>query len=353
MKKIICFLLIVQLHNNHLFAQNIIQADRLLELIGKPISDPLCQQFRQQEGFAATSDFWNKDFSIYTDNDFSQDKKITLLQFLNGQKRFQSEARYGYYRKELPMKLSWSMSRGACEVKLGYPVKTWPSSPTVFDYSYYGWMIRIEYENNLPVMINFQKDRDYVPMSSTAPLRVDTVKCTAETNWPAIKKLITSCSRLKSFTGKDSVNYYGEVYYETPYKVENFLRTAIKHVRKSDEWYYEAYVKQGIDSMKVRRIFVSLFEEITQALKDSTADDFLIASVAKDPISKSPMNWLVSWSLSPVYKVLPPGLGKVKITLMLSGMKDSFKNDAMDYTLKIYIANHDVKFDFYGWDTPK
>ncbi len=64
------------------------------------------------------------------------------------------------------------------------------------------------------------------------------------------------------------------------------------------------------------------------------------------------ISWLASWTLNSSYKTLPPGLGNVKITLMLNGMKDSFKKDAMDYTIKMYIANYDVKFDFWDWDKP-
>ena len=355
MKKIlfiVCILLIV----NHSFAQNTIQGDGLLELIGKPITDPLCQQFRQQEGF--TTDYWNNNFTVYLDYGYSADKNISTVQLLNGQKKFQSEQRYGYYSKQLPLQLSWSMSRNTFEAKIGQPVKIWPSSPNTLDYAYSGWKIRIEYENNYPVMINFQKDPDYVPkpkpvLSSITPIKADTANGTTAINWPVLKKLITSCSKLKSLTNKDSVDYMSQVYYATPYKVDGFLRTAIKRTKKTNEWFYEAYVKPGSDSEKVRKIFSSLYYGLKQILKDSTGNDFLTIGVAKDFISQSPMNWLIGWTLSPSYKVLPSGLGNVKITLLLSGMKDSFKKDVMDYTIKIYIAQYDVNFDFWGWDTPK
>jgi hypothetical protein len=355
MKKITCIILIILFCNNNSFSQNTIQGDRLLEIIGKPVSDPLVQQFRQQEGF--TTDYWNNDFTIYTDYGYSGDRQIAVVQLLNGQKKFQSEQRYGYYRKQLPLQLSWAMSRSTCEAKLGAPVKIWPSSPNTLDYAYAGWKIRIEYENNLPVMINFQKDPDYVPkprpiLSSTTPIKVDTADGSVIVNWLVLKKLITSCSKLKSFTTKDSVDYMSQVYYATPYKVDGFLRTAIKHTKKTNEWFYEAYLKAGSDSEKVRTIFRSLYNDLKQVLKDSTGSDFLAIGVAKDYISESPMNWLVGWTLSPSYKVLPAGLGSIKITLLLSGMKDSFKKNVMDYTIKIYIANYDVRFDFWGWDKP-
>jgi len=354
MKNIIAIAWILFL-TTHSFAQNTIQGDRLLELIGKPISDPLCQQLRQQEGF--TTDYWNNDFTIYIDYGYSADKKISAVQLLNGQKRFQSEQRYGYYRKQLPLQLSWSMSRNGFEAKIGQPVKIWPSSPNTLDYAYAGWKIRIEYENNYPVMINFQKDPDYVPkpkpvLSSTTPIKADTADGSVMVNWPVLKKLITSCSKLRSFTTKDSVDYLSQVYYATPYKVDGFLRTAIKHTKKTNEWFYEAYVKAGSDSEKVRTLVRSLYNELKKVIKDSTGDDFFLVAVAKDYISQSPMNWLLGWSLASNYKTLPPGLANIKITLLLSGMKDSFKKDAMDYTIKIYIANYDVKFDFFGWDKP-
>ncbi len=351
MKKIAAILLIFIFCNKSI-AQNIIEGNRLLELIGKTIADPLCQQFRQQEGFPVTSDYWNSNLTVYLDFGYESVKKISLVQLLNGQKKFQSEERYGYYRKQLPFQLSWSMSRLVCEAKLGNPVKIWPSSPTTFDYAKAGWKIRIEYENNLPVMISFQKDADYKPMSSYTAIKADTVNDLVTVNWTALKTLITSCSKLKLLTAKDSVDYYGQVYYATPYKVDGFLRTAIKHKKKTNEWYYEAYVKPGSDSEKVRKIFRSLYYELKQVLKDSTGNDFLAIGFASDPISKSPMNWLVGWTLSSSYKTLPPGLGDVKITLMLSGIDDSFKKNTMDYTIKIYIANYDVKFDFWGWDKP-
>jgi hypothetical protein len=356
MKKIIGLLFILLSCNYFSFSQNTIQGDRLLELIGKPLSDQFCQQFRQQENFA--SEYWNNDFTVYLDYGYSSDKKIAQVQLLNGQKKFQSEQRFGYYRKQLPLQLYWTMSRSACETKLGAPVKIWPSSPNTLDYAYSGWKIRIEYENNFPVMINFQKDPNYVPkpkpfMSSLTPIQADTVTGVATINWPTLKKLITSCNQLKLFTGKDSVDYMSQVYYATPYKVDGFLRTAIKRTKKTNEWFYEAYVKAGSDSEKVRTIFISLYNQLKQVIKDSTGNDFFVVGVAKDPISKSPVNWLITWSLSPAYKILPPGLGKIRITLMLTGMQDAFKNNAMDYTIKIYIADHDVKFDFWGWDTPK
>ena len=350
MKKIKAILFLCILYN-HSSAQNIIEGNKLLALIGKLMSDSLCQQFRQQEGFAVTSDHWNNSFTVYTDYGWGADKKITKLQLLNGQKRFQSEERYGYYRKELPLQLNWSMNKAAFEAKIGSPVKIWYE--TTHDYLYNGWQIRIEYEDNRPVMMNFQKDTDYKPMSSNTPIKADTVNGLITVNWPALKTLITSCSKLKLLTGKDSVDYYGQVYYATPYKVDGFLRTAIKHTKKTNEWFYEAYLKPGSDSEKVRKIFRSLYTELKQIFKDSTGTDFLLVGVGKDAISTSPVTWLASWTLNSSYKSLPPGLGNVKITLMLNGMKDSFKKDTMDYTIKMYIANYDVKIDFWGWDNPK
>lgn len=238
----------------------------MLALIGKPISDPFSQQFRQQEGFPVTSDNWNSSFTVYTDYGYEAVKKISLVQLLNGQKKFQSEERYGYYRKQLPLQLSWQLSRSACEARIGSPVKIWPSSPTTFDYAKAGWKIRIEYENNLPVMMNFQKDADYKPISSNTPIKADTVNGLITVNWPAFKTLITSCNKLNLLSGKDSVDYYGQVYYATPYKVDGFLRTAIKHIKKTNEWYYEAYLKPGSDSEKVRKVFGSLYREFKQVL---------------------------------------------------------------------------------------
>ena len=334
-------------------AQHLIQGDQLLQLIGRPLPDPLYQQFLQQEGFTANNNYWNRDFTVYLNNDYSDQKKITEVQLLNGQKRYQSEERYGYYRRQLPLQLSWSMSRAACELLLGYPVRTWPSSPNVLDYARHGWLIRIEYENNLPIMMNFQLDPDHVRMGSSTAIKVDTSKGTVEINWPVLKKLIISSSKLQTLTNKDSVDYIGQVYYGTAYKTAGFLRTAIKRVKKTNEWFYESYMKPGSDSIKVRRLFLSLYNELKKVFKDSTGNDFTLVAIAEDPISKSPMNWLVSWNLFSAYKTLPPGIGNAKLSLMLTGMKDVFKNGAMDYTLKIYIADHHVKYDFWGWDDPK
>lgn len=356
MKKITGILFIILFYGNNMLSQDIIQGNRLLELIGKPFNDPFFRQFRQQEGF--TTDHWNNDFTVYVNYGYGNDRQVSQIQVVNGQKKFQSELRYGYYRRQLPLQLSWSLSRPAIETRLGDPVKIWPSSPNTFDYASAGWKIRVEYENNLPVMMSFQKDPDYIPkpkpvLNSTTPIKADTANGIITVNWPVLKKLLTSCSELKSFTAKDSVDYMSQVYYATPYKVEGFLRTAIKHTKKTNDWFYEAYLKPGSDSEKVRKIFISLYSELKQVLKDSTGNDFFAVGVAKDPISKSPMNWLVGWTLARSYKTLPPGLGNVKITLLLTGMKDAFKKDAMDYTIKIYMADHDVKFDFWGWDTPK
>lgn len=151
MKKLLPFLLTLLLLNTNSFSQAIIQGDKLLGVVGRPLTDPLCVQFRQQEDFL--SEHWNRSTSVYTDLD--SEKMITVIAFMNGKKRFHSEERYGIFTKQLPLHLKWTMTKNELEAITGSPDKTWPAD--VYDYIYGDWRIRAEFENGKLVYLRFEK----------------------------------------------------------------------------------------------------------------------------------------------------------------------------------------------------
>jgi hypothetical protein len=185
------------------------------------------------------------------------------------------------------------------------------------------------------------------------PVQLDTLTNTASVNWEVMKELILSSGSFLSKAGQDSVDYIGQVYYATPYKVKGFRRTAIKRVKTTNEIFYESYFETKSDSETVRTIFFALYNALKKSIKENTGEDFFLVSSAKKPISASPVSWIAQWNISKYYKTLPAGLGDVKIGLMLSGMKDVFNNDRMRYTIKIFIGTQPLHYDLFGWDTPK
>ena len=183
-------------------------------------------------------------------------------------------------------------------------------------------------------------------------IRINISNATAQVNWPALKQLISAAKNLKPLTGKDSVDYTGQVYYATSYKTEGFDRSAIKRIKRNGQWYYESFYKSAADSNQVRKIFFALYDGLKRGIKENTADDFILASSAKRSISENPVNWLIQWTLAKNYKTLPPGLGNIKIGLVLTGMKNAFKNNAMEYTIKLYVYENELSYDLYTWDKP-
>lgn len=175
----------------------------------------------------------------------------------------------------------------------------------------------------------------------------------AQVNWQTFRQLIISGSNLKPFTGDDSTDYIGEVYYNTDWKVDGFERSAIKRIKDSSQWYYESFFKIAKDSNMARNIFVSIYNELKKTISYNTGDDFIFGVIAEKPLSQSPMNWLAQWSLYSGYKTLPAGLPKVRIALLLSGSANVFADNQMEYTLKLYIINSNVQYDIFTWDEPK
>jgi len=189
-------------------------------------------------------------------------------------------------------------------------------------------------------------------LHGTTVIKLDAANATTEVSWPALKQLLVNSNSLKKLAGRDSVDYTGQVYYNTAYKTEGFERTAIKRIKSNNQWYYESFYKTSADSNLVRRIFFALYEALKKNIKENTGDDFILASSAKRSISESPVNWLVNWTLATNYKTLPAGLSKTRIALMLTGMKNSFKKNAMEYTIKIYVSGEKIEYDFFTWDKP-
>jgi len=204
--------------------------------------------------------------------------------------------------------------------------------------------------NNSHTSLGFKGEANTLQGSSV--IKLDAVNAKAEVNWTALKQLIINSNSLKKITGKDSVDYIGQVYYSTAYKTEGFERTSIKRIKENNQWYYESFYKTSADSNQVRKIFFALYDALKKTIKDNTADDFILASSAKKSISESPMNWLVQWTLFSNYKTLPQGLGKIRIALMLSGMKNSFNKNIMEYTMKIYLSGEKIEYNFFTWDKP-
>jgi hypothetical protein len=188
--------------------------------------------------------------------------------------------------------------------------------------------------------------------NTTPVIKLDAVNAVAEVNWPALKHLLVNSSNLKKIAGRDSVDYIGQVYYSTAYKTEGFERTAVKRIKSNNQWYFESFYKSSADSNLVRKIFFALYEALKKNIKENSQDDFILASSAKRSISESPMNWLVQWTLATNYKTLPAGIGKPRIALMLTGMKNAFKKNAMEYTIKIYLSGEKIEYDFFTWDKP-
>lgn len=361
MKKFLSLIFSFSLLSTASFSQNNIEGDQLLQLVGKPITDPLFQQLKIQETFY--TDAWDDKLTIYIVRTAGQ---ITEIELQNGKKRYGTETRYGVYTKQLPMQLNWNMTEADFTARFNRPVIV--STAMGFnDYLYNGWKIRVFFENTKPVSISFLRSDQSAPVQTpstiksepqgsqntgTSILKLDVANATVQVNWPALKQLIISCSDLKPYTGTESTDYIGQVYYSTPYKAEGFNRSAIKYYKEKQQWYYEAFYKMGSDSDQVRKTFFALYNALKKTIKENSGDDFILGSSAKKSISESPMNWLAQWTLYSQYKTLPAGLGKVKIAIMLSGMKNSFKNDAMEYTFKIYIFDKDLSFDVFTWDKP-
>lgn len=346
-----------------LFAQTI-EGDQLLTLLGKETSDPIFKQLKTQDNFF--SDAWDNNLSIYITR---AGATITQVELQNGKKKHGSEERYGTYARKLPLGLHWSMTMTDIEKIIGTPTLKIPAGG-FNDYASGGWKLRVYYENEKPVSISFAKGAGpaevktpvkqpvaTTPLSTTGTgdwlIKFDTAAIKTEFNWPVLRKLIISTTNLKPMTGNDSVDYIGQVYYTTPHKAIGFARTAIKRRKKAQTWHYECFLRTSADSNKVRDLFFSLYDALKNTMRDNTGDDFILASSAREPISAETMNWLAQWTLYSNYKGLVPGLGKIRITLLLTGMDNAFKKGQRDYTLKFFIMDKDTEVDFFTWDTPR
>jgi hypothetical protein len=366
MKKILSFTIILLSLNSHCFSQDL-EGDRLLDLIGKSLTDPLYLQLKQQEHFI--NDYIDQNSSIQVDYAYKE-KILNSVIFMNGWIGVGSGDKYGAWHKKLPFGLNWTMAVSDLEKKLGKPVSESDYYAIRKDYLYNGWKIKMEFSNNLPVKMAFENPAIFAKailnltngskplnpptaVNSGIPVKLD-ANANVEVNWPALKDLITSCNNMKPLTGKDSVDYFGEVFYATPYKVEGFGRTAIKHKRKEQQWYFEAFYKTTADTNQVRKIYMALQNKLDGAIKDNTGDDLTFIVTMKKGLSAPPVTWISGWSLlSTKYTHLPPGLGNVRITLLLVGKKDVFNQGKTEYTIKLYIDNINVKWDFYTWDKPQ
>lgn len=352
------------------YSQSVIEGDQLLQLIGMPVSDPLFTQLKTQESFL--TDAWDKNFTVYISR---IGDIITEIDIQNGKQRYGSKDRYGYYKRLLPLGLDWTMRTEDFEKKLGTPVLK-NSTMNFHDHQSGNLQIRVYYENDTPVSITLSKLRNYTttspkpviknhtPVNATpvpvmvSPsdwvIKTDTTTLTTQVNWAALRQLIISTNNLQAFTSKDSVDYIGQMYYGTPYKSVGFERTAIKRLKKTNRWHYEAFISMTTaDTMKVSGIFLSMYQALKKTIKDSTGDDFILASVAKDPLSVSPMNWMAQWTLYSNYKGLVPGLNKVKIAILLSGTKAFMEKGKLRYTIKFYVLDKDTPVDFFTWNTPQ
>lgn len=95
-----------------------------------------------------------------------------------------------------------------------------------------------------------------------------------------------------------------------------------------------------------------MIDELKKTITANTGNDFIPGLVANKPISTSPVNRTSAWTLYNNYKTLPEGLSKIKIILLMTGMKDAFKHARMEYTFKLFTADSDFKINFYTWDKP-
>ena len=352
-----------------------IEGDKLLELLGKKVSDPLFTSLKTQETFY--TDAWDEDFTIYTTRDGDL---ISAVELENGKLRYGSQTqRYGRYARTLPLQLRWTMSRAELDAKLGTPVLV-STSMNFSDYKTGNWKLRIFYEKDQPVSIEYRRNEQ--PLAGTAanipapsankpkPAGQPAVTQTqtpvnagallklvnenkAELNWELFKNMINSYHSLSKFAGVDSVDYIGEVYYSSLAKVEGFDRTAIKRRKRDNKWYMDAFIKIKNDDKKASNMFFAVYDGIKNSIKEHVGDDFILASKGGDSIRKSPVNWMAMWTLYSGNKSFTPGLGKVQVVLLLSGLKSFMKENELDYTLKLYICDPDVKIDFFTWDTPR
>jgi|GEM_PF-1808352 len=359
------------------FAQTI-EGDRLLDLPGRSVKDPLFATLKKQETFY--TDAWDEHFTIYISTEAGM---INSFELQNGKLRYGSATeRYGRYANLLPLQLKWTMDRAAFESKLGAP--TLVSTKMNFsDYQYGNWQLRIFFEGDKPVSIEYkprikpaavqpvavtpantkivsQSETNKTPAPVSKPAAVKTGSLIrlvndnkAELNWELFKNMINNYKSLSQFAGTDSVDYIGEVYYGSLAKVEGFDRTAIKRRKRDNKWYFDAFKKIKNDDKKAADIFFALYDGIKNTIKANVGDDFILASKGGDSIRKSPVNWMAMWTLYSGNKTFTPGLGKVQVVLLLSGLKTFMKENEMDYTLKLYICDPDVKIDFFTWDTPK
>lgn len=339
-----------------------IEGNRLLDLIGKPTTDQLFLDLKKQETFY--TDAWDEDFTIYISRD---NGIISEVELENGKLRYSSKTeRYGYYQRTMPLGLSWNMRKSDFSNKLGAPVLT-STSMNFSDYESGNWKITVYYENDKPVSINYKPlhgtQATYTPPVKTAPTSTTSSSSgdwlinlksqnEAEMNWGAFKNMVNSFKNLKAFAGKDSVDYIGEVYYSSIIKMPGFERAALKRKKATGGWYFEAFLKIAGDSTKAKNTFFALYDAIKATINANAKDEFILASVAKEPISHSPVNWMAQWSLYSNYKMFTPLLGKLRFLLMVSGMKNAFKNDQMEYTVKIYLCDGSVNADFFTWDKP-
>lgn len=365
MKKLLPFLLVLLLHTN-VFSQDVLQGDHMLDLIGKPLTDPLYLQLKQQEGFI--NNYIDRNSSVQIDYlyDISLLNSVT---FFNGWVGIGSGEKYGTWYKQLPFDLSWNMTIAQMEAKLGKPVYETDYYGLKKDYNYKDWKIKMEFVNGIPVRMTFENEIKLILAKANQlierpvitptnikntgiPVNLDTATAAVEVNWPALKDILISCNNLKPYVNSDSVDYFTETYYGTSHKAIGFERTAIKFKKKEQQWYYEAFYKTSGDTIRVRNIFTSLLYYIDKAIKDNTGKDFALIGRQKKPLDASPVVWLYTWTMPLKPANLPEGIGPVKITLLLVGMKNAFKNDTMDYTIKLYIDNSNVKTEVYTWDKP-
>lgn len=343
-----------------------IEGDRLLDVVGKPVTDLLFQDLKKQEVFY--TDAWDEDFTIYISR---TGELITEVELENGKLRYGSKTeRYGYYQKKLPLGLSWNMSAPDFSNKLG--AATLVSTNMNFsDYNSRGWAIRIFYENGKPVSIAFKKTDGITPIpapvvknpaspNNIPPLgpgddwlmKVEPGK-TASFNLDVFRNMINDYPTLNKFAGIDSVDYIGQMYYSSKIKMQGFDRVAIKRKKQQNKWHFEAFMRLGNNDKQVSKTFLDIYNAIKASVKSNYGDDFIFAAVIKDSIRRNPMNWLAQWTLYSNYKGFRPGLGKLRLVLLLTGMQKFMKPDEMEYTLKIYICDADVEVDFFTWDTPK
>lgn len=342
-----------------------IEGNRLLDLLNKPVSDPLFKQLKLQENFY--TDAWDQQFTIYISRNSSD--VITEVELENKKKRYGSEERYGRYNRKLPLELNWDMKAADFEAKLGRPTLV-STNMNFSDYSSGGLKLRIFYENSVPVSISFSKPSGtpvtatpvtptVTPKPQPQPGNIKTgallsiVNGRATLNWDIMESMINNFHSMQSFAGKDSTDYIGQVYYSSLATMPGFQRAAVKRVKRDGRWYFEAFLKVEADSNKARDIFFQVYDELKAKFKDRGGDDFILASVAKKSLSESPVNWMAQWSLYSRYKNFAPGLNKVKVMWFLSGMSNAFKDNRMDYTFKFYLIDDRTEVDFFTWDTPR